>query len=71
MRVRETQKEKLLNYLLRKGKVTTMEAQRKLDIVDPQTPIMKLRREGYQIIGEWKKSRLGKKYMEYYLKGEK
>lgn len=58
----------ILNYLLKKGYITTMEAMRKLDITDPQHYIMILRRKGYLIDDTWEVSKKGKRYKRYYLR---
>ena len=67
----KTQKEMILDYLMRHKTITTLESQRKLMILDPQHYIMELRREGYSITDKWivKTNWIGRKikYKEYRL----
>ena len=67
--MKTTQKQIILDYLIKHGNITTMEAMKKLDITDPQHSIMLLRRDGYQITDIWEKSKKGKKYKRYFLGG--
>lgn len=60
----------ILEYLLKKGNITTMEAMKKLDITDPQHYIMVLRRKGYKITDQWETSKKGKRYKRYFLRKE-
>ncbi len=47
-----TQKQKILDHLVREGSITTMEAFTELGITKLTTRISELRRDGYNIVGE-------------------
>lgn len=47
-----TQKQKILDHLARRGSVTTMEAFTELGITKLTTRISELRRDGYDIVAE-------------------
>lgn len=47
-----TQKQRILDHLVRKGSITTMEAFTELNITKLTTRISELRRDGYDIVAE-------------------
>lgn len=51
--MKRTQKERILEYLLKNKTITSIECVYKLAIVDLQHSIMELRRDGYNITDEW------------------
>ena len=69
-----TQKEMILKYIEMNGSITTLEAMRKLLILDPQKPIQLLRQEGYKIKDRYivKRNIYGEKraFKRYYLEKE-
>lgn len=50
---RKTQKERVIDYMVRFGSITTFDAFQDLGISKVTTRISELRRDGYDIIGEW------------------
>ena len=64
----KTQKEKVYDYLLQHGTITSRECMLELDIMDLQKAIQLLRQDGEPIKDEWK-SNNKKKYKVYRLEG--
>lgn len=71
--MKKTQKETVLEHLQKYGSINSLKCVLKYKILDLQSIIMNLRREGYNITDEWKKSKgqFANKYKEYYLMEEK
>lgn len=69
-RPKMTQEEKVLAYLRRYGRLTTYTAVNELYIMNPQEIIRRLRRKGFSIQKNPKKSAQGATYYEYVLKEE-
>ena len=67
--MKRTQKDIVLEHLRTHKSINTLVCFLKYHITDLQHAIMLLRKEGYNIKGEWKKStgEYANKYMEYYL----
>ena len=63
-----TQKERVLKYLRWHRTITSMECQKKLEIVDLQKAIQLLRQEGYNITDKWisKKGKYGSVHYKKY-----
>jgi len=64
--MKQTQKERVLNYLETNKTITSLECVYNLKIVDLQHAIMELRKEGYNITDIWKKGE-NSQYKEYRL----
>lgn len=65
----KTQKERVYDYLLQHGTITSRECMLELDIMDLQKAIQLLRQDGEPITDEWKKSNNRKPYKVYKLEG--
>lgn len=65
----KTQKERVYDYLLQHGTITSRECMLELDIMDLQKAIQLLRQEQIQISDTWEKSANKKKYKVYRLEG--
>ncbi len=50
MERRETQRRRLITYLVEHGSISTIEARRALDIMSPASRVMELRRQGHAIV---------------------
>ena len=70
-----TQREQVIKYLENKGVITTLDAMKDLLILDLQSVIRDLKREGYDIRSEWvsHKNIYGqiKSFKKYFLGGTK
>jgi hypothetical protein len=68
--MKKTQKEIILEHLKMHGHINSLVCFIKYRITDLQHSIYELRKEGYNITDEWKKSKgeYANKYKEYYLK---
>jgi len=66
----KTQKERILDYLLKHKQISGLVAMLELNIMEYRHPIMELRKEGYSISSTWKTSDSGRKYVLYKLEGE-
>ena len=68
-----SQKARVLRHLEKHKTITSMECYKKLDIVDLQSAIRSLRKEGYSITDKWitKKNIFGRNvhYKKYKLEG--
>lgn len=62
-----TQKEIILNYLMKHGSITTLESMKNLLVLDLQKPIQLLRQEGYRITDKWVTTKNKRRYKRYYL----
>ncbi|MBN3757497.1 hypothetical protein G3N95_31535 [Paraburkholderia sp. Tr-20389] len=49
----EHQRARLLDAMRLCAGITTLEAMRYLDVIDPRTRVVELRREGYRIVTSW------------------
>lgn len=68
----KTQKEKVLNYIQKKGYITTLDAMIDLCVCDLQSNIRDLKNDGIKIKSEWVTNRNTKSsYKVYALKQEK
>lgn len=65
--MKKTQKERILDYLKTHKEITGLDCALILRIVEYRHPIMELRREGYNITGEWKSTENGTRYVLYKL----
>lgn len=65
----KTQKERVYDYLLQHGTITSRECMLELDIMDLQKAIQLLRQEQIKISDTWEKSANKKKYKVYKLEG--
>lgn len=65
----KTQKERVYDYLLQHGTITSRECMLELDIMDLQKAIQLLRQEEIKISDEWKTTGTKKKYKVYKLEG--
>lgn len=67
--MKKTQKEIVLEHLQKHKQINTLVCFLKYHITDLQHSIYELRKEGYNITDEWKKSKgeYANKYKEYYL----
>lgn len=63
----KTQKERILDYLLKHKQISGLVAMLDLNIMEYRHPIMELRKEGYKINGTWKTSENGRRYILYTL----
>lgn len=64
-----TQKELVFKYIQTNGTITSMDAFRKLNIIDLQSNVRNLRNDGIAVLGEWVTNRKTKKrYVVYALK---
>lgn len=72
--MKTTQEEKVMEYMRKFGKITTLDAFRDLGITRLSAKIFNLKRQGYNIVGEFKteKNRFGEKvsYKIYRLEEE-
>lgn len=68
-----TQKEVILEHLIKNGNISTIECYEKYKITDLQHAIMLLRKDGYQITDKWEKPKnkngYSNKYKRYFLGG--
>lgn len=66
-----TQKEVILEHLIKEGNISTIECYEKYKITDLQHAIMLLRKDGYQITDRWEKPKTktgySNKYKRYFL----
>ena len=68
----QTQKEKVLNYMQKKGYITTRDAGINLNVWDLQANIRDLKNDGFKIISEWVTNKNTKaSYKVYALKADK
>ena len=65
----KTQKERVYDYLLQHGTITSRQCMLELDIMDLQKAIQLLRQEEIKISDEWKTTGTKKKYKVYKLEG--
>lgn len=66
-----TQKQVILEHLLKEGNISTIECYEKYKITDLQHSIMMLRKDGYKITDRWEKPKnkqgYSNKYKRYFL----
>ena len=62
----KTQKDKVLQYILRNGSITSLECAIYLKVMDLQGVIRDLRKQGYNILDIWEKND-DTKYKRYFL----
>jgi hypothetical protein len=63
----KTQKDKVLQYILRNGSITSLECAIHLRIMDLQGVIRDLKKVGYNIQDKWMQSEDGNKYKVYWI----
>lgn len=63
-----TQNEKILQYMMEVGGISSIDAFKKFAITRLSARIKDLRDKGYQIDSVWEKSKKGARYVRYYLR---
>lgn len=64
---KRTQRDKILSYLRKNGTLTVREAITELNIMSAPKRIEELRKEGYLIKLEWRRTQTGSRYGVYML----
>lgn len=67
MAPKRTQRDKILSYLRKHGTLTVREAITELNIMSAPKRIEELRKEGYPIALEWRRTQTGSRYGVYKL----